>query len=581
MSVSLSRSVRFFDATLEPMPRSSADSVPQLRTDVLVIGSGGAGMYAAIEAARQGRSVILADRSLIGRGGATVMAQMTVAVGLEEDGLDDPAHHYADTLAAGRGLCDPAIARLLCEEGPARIREMDAWGVGWARENGAYKRAFAPGHDRPRCVYVDFLNTGPAVSKTLRTQLNRIPEIRRIGDMLVTALASRDGACVGATALHLSSGKPLSIAAGATIVATGGLTRMYRRNSASANMMGDGYALALAAGAELIDMEFVQFFPIGHLAPRLVGMDPIMWDPFRYKLGGRLLNGRREEFIDKYGSKDEGRYIVTRDVATYAIVKEVEAGRGSPHGGAYLSFEHCSEAELRGAGGPVIDRLAANGIDLTQQAVEVAPIAHYHMGGVRVDAAMATRVPGLYAAGEAVGGANGANRLSGNAITEALVFGRVAGASAAGYAARNAAAADGAAFAAETERLQMGRGAVDFNPAAMVEQLQSTMQDDVGPFRTEASLARALEALRALRAELAAVKPAAGRAYDTALADWLDLETMTRVGACVTAAALARTESRGAHQREDYPGMDEAWRVNQVLTLDGGQLRIERRPVPQ
>jgi succinate dehydrogenase / fumarate reductase flavoprotein subunit len=563
------------------MPRSSAESVPRLSADVLVIGSGGAGMYAAIEAARKGRKVILADRSLIGRGGATVMAQMTVAVGLDEDGLDDPAHHYADTLAAGRGLCDPAIARLLCDEGPARIREMDAWGVGWARENGAYKRAFAPGHDRPRCVYVDFLNTGPAVSKTLRTQLNRIPEIRRIGDVLVTALALREGVCVGATALHLSSGKPLSIAAGATIVATGGLTRMYRRSSASANMMGDGYALALGAGAELIDMEFVQFFPIGHLAPRLVGMDPIMWDPFRYKLGGRLLNGRREEFIDKYGSTDDGRYVVTRDVATYAIVKEVEAGRGSPHGGAFLSFEHCSEAALRGAGGPVIDRLAANGIDLTRQAVEVAPIAHYHMGGVRVDASMATRVPGLYAAGEAVGGANGANRLSGNAITEALVFGRVAGASAAAYAARNAARADAAAFRAEEARLRQGREPVDFNPAEMVESLQATMQDEVGPFRTEASLARALEALRATRSQLAGCKPAAGRAYDTALADWLDLETMTRVGECVSAAALARTESRGAHQREDYPAMDAAWRVNQLLTLAGGGLRIECRPVPQ
>jgi len=551
-----------------------------LTADVLVIGAGGAGMYAAIEAARAGRSVILVDRSLIGRGGATVMAQMTVAVALEEQGLDHWENHYADTLTAGRGLCDPTLAQLLCELGPARIREMDAWGVGWARENGEYKRAFAPGHDRPRCVYVDFLNTGPAVSRTLRARLNRTPEIRRIGELLVSELAARDGECIGATALHLPTGAPVSIAAGATIVATGGLTHMYRRNSASLNMSGDGYALALAAGAELVDMEFVQFFPIGHLAPRLIGMDPIMWDPFRYKLGGRLLNGAREEFIHKYGSEDDGRYVVTRDLATYAIEKEVAAGRGSPHGGAYLSFEHCSEAELRAAGGPVIDRLAANGIDLTKQAVEVAPIAHYHMGGVRVDTRMATRVPGLYAAGEAVGGANGANRLSGNAITEALVFGCQAGASAAAHAARGRLRADAMTFDAARKRIVAGGPAREFNPAALIEAVQSTMQDDVGPFRTQASVEHALAMLGALRKELPGLKPAAGTAFDGTLVDWYDLETMTLVGQCVATAALARTESRGAHQREDFPGLDAQWGVNQVITRAEGDLRVEKRAVP-
>src|SRR3954451_12448364 len=402
--------------------------------DVLVIGSGAAGMYAAIEAAREGCTVLLADRSLIGRGGATVMAQMTVAAAIGEEVPDHWHHHFDDTIAAGHGLCDENLARLLCEEGPDCIRQMDEWGVGWTRRDGHIAQAMAPGHDRKRCVYVDFLNTGPAVSKTLRAAVQRVPEIRRTGDLLVTDLAIRDGVCVGAHALHTATGEAVSIAAKATIIATGGLTRLYQRNSASANMGGDGYSLALRAGAELIDMEFVQFFPIGHLAPRLIGMDPIMWDPLRYKLGGRLLNGAMQEFTSRYGSDESGRYILTRDLATYAIMKEVEAGRGSPHGGAYLSFQHCSKHQLQAAFGPVIDRLAANNIDLTTTAIEVAPIAHYHMGGVRVDAQMQTRVPGLLAAGEAVGGANGANRLSGNAITEALVFGRRAGRTAAARA---------------------------------------------------------------------------------------------------------------------------------------------------
>src|SRR3954467_12048554 len=390
-------------------------------------------MYAALAAARAGSRVLLVDRSLIGRGGATVMAQMTVAVAVGEEEPHHWEHHLADTLNAGRALCDPALSQLLWEDGPKCIREMDAWGIGWARKDGHLSQVHAPGHDRKRCVYVDFLNTGPAVSKTLRARVQRTPEIQRIGDVLVTDLAVENSCCLGAHALHTATGQAVSIAAKATIIATGGLTRLYARNSASANMGGDGYALALRAGAELVDMEFVQFFPIGHLAPRLVGMDPIMWDPFRYKLGGKLLNAEMQEFLN-----EDGRYVSARDHATHAILEEVAAGRGTPHGGAWLSFRHRSEAELRSAFGPIIDRLAENGIDLTRQAIEVAPIAHYHMGGIRADTDMQSSVPHLFAAGEAVGGANGANRLSGNAITEAFTFGRRAGLRAAALAAKTA-----------------------------------------------------------------------------------------------------------------------------------------------
>ena len=252
----------------------------------------------------------------------------------------------------------------------------------------------APGHDRPRCVYVDFLNTGPAVSKTLRTAVNRIAGIRKAGDLCVVDLVVHDGEVAGAVALHAGPGEPVPSPPRRPIIATGGLTRLYRRNSASANMGGDGYALALRAGARLIDMEFVQFFPIGHLAPRLIGMDPIMWDPFRYKLGGRLLNGDGEEFTARYGV-DRGRQLRSaRDLATYAITKEVEAGRGSPHGGVYLSFQHCSEAAARAPSGRSSTAWPANGIDLTKMPVEVAPIAHYHMGGIAADAQMADRAAG-------------------------------------------------------------------------------------------------------------------------------------------------------------------------------------------
>ena len=548
-----------------------------VETDVLIIGAGGAGMYAAIEAARDGASVLLADRSLIGRGGATVMAQMTVAVALGDETPDHWTYHLHDTLAAGRGLCNETLARLLCEEGPDCIRAMDAWGVGWARRDGHIAQAMAPGHDRPRCAYVDFLNTGPAVSKTLRTVVNKTHGIRKAGDLLIIDLVRVDGEVAGAVALHLASGNAVTIAAKATIVATGGLTRLYRRNSASANMGGDGYALALRAGASLIDMEFVQFFPIGHLAPRLIGMDPIMWDPFRYKLGGRLLNGLGQEFTSRYGSNEDGAYVLTRDLATYAIIKEVEAGRGSPHGGAYLSFEHCSEAALREAFGPVIDRLAANHIDLTQMPVEVAPIAHYHMGGIAVDTAMATGIPGLFAAGEAVGGANGANRLSGNAVTEALVFGRRAGASAAAHAAarvtqpfRQHAALDAVALALADR--EAGRD--EPNSADLIVELQNAMADEVGPFRTGAKLERAIARLDRLARDVGE-RPFGDRApFDMPRIDWLDLRNMVLVARTVAETARLRVESRGAHQREDFPGMLPEWRVNQVVRWHSGRLNI-------
>ena len=553
-----------------------------LESDVLVIGAGGAGMYAALEAARAGASVILADRSLIGRGGATVMAQMTVAVALGEQTPDSWEYHLADTLAAGRGLCNESLSAMLCQDGPARIREMDAWKVGWAREGDHIAQIHAPGHDRARCVYVDVLSTGPAVSRTLRTQLNLASGIRRIGDLAIVDIVMRDGRACGAVAVHLSTGETVTLAAKSVIIATGGLTRLYRRNSASFNMGGDGYALALRAGAQLIDMEFVQFFPIGHLAPRLVGMDPIMWDPFRYKLGGKLLNGDLQEFEEDYATLDtrsDGKYVLTRDRATYAISKEVEAGRGSPAGGAYLSFQHVPDAELRRAFGPVIDRLAANGIDLTKQLVEVAPIAHYHMGGIRVDETMQSTIPGLYACGEAIGGANGANRLSGNAITEAFVFGARAGQAAAKNAASASSHWSDAAAAPTVDLLRSADKRDTPNLAVAVTDLQALMADKVGPFRTEEKLEEAILEIDRMASELGAAPPSSGMSFDPLLIDWLDLRNMLQVAKAVAVPALARKESRGAHQRDDHPGLEEAWTLNQIITLDGGEIALERASI--
>ena len=559
----------------------------EIGADVLVVGAGGAGMYAAIAAARAGARVLLTDKSMVGRGGATIMAQMTVAAAVAEQGPDDWTRHLADTLEAGRGLVDERLAALLCEGAVERIREMDEWKVGWARDaDGRMCQVSAPGHEVPRCVYVDFLNTGPAVAQCLRRQSARTPGITKASGLVVTDLVTNDGVIAGAAGFSLEDGAPVAVASRAVVLATGGLTRLYRRNSASANMTGEGYALALRAGADLVDMEFPQFFPIGHLAPRLVGMDPIMWDPFRYKLGGRLLDAAGEEFVHRYGGEDEGRYVTTRDIISYAITKEAEAGRATPGGGVFLSFEHLGERELREAFGPVIDRLAANGIDLTRRPIEVSPIAHYHMGGVRVDATMATRVPGLYAAGESVGGASGANRLSGNAIPEALVFGETAGRHAARSALGGSSAWSPEAARPHLDRLAAnggGRrqsGKPGHNAGSALGELRAELADlmweNVGVLRTGAGLSEALDRIRALKVRVQAIPVPGEGPYNLARQDWFDLRGGLMAAESVALAALHRTESRGAHQREDHPETDPGQARSQVVRLDsGGRIACE------
>ncbi len=552
--------------------------MPHLSTDVLIVGAGGAGMYAAISAARTGASVLLLDKGQVGRGGATIMAQMTVAVALSEQEPDSVELHLEDTLKAGRGLCTEALAALVCAEGPKRIHEMEQWGTRWARQDGHIKQEMAPGHSVKRCCYVDFLNTGPAVAATLRRKVSEIPAIRRISNLAVVEILVRDGRTLGAVALSLVNGELMAIQAKAVVLAAGGLTKLFQRNSASANMGGEAYALALWAGAELIDMEFVQFFPIGHLAPRLVGMDPILWDPFRYKLGGKLLNGRFDEFIDRYGSTDFGEYNATRDVAAYAILKEVEARRGTPHGGAYLDFRHLSEAQLRTAFGPVIDRLLANGIDLTKMPVEVGPMAHYHMGGIRVDVNMKTRVEALYAAGEAVGGSNGANRLSGNAITEAFVFGERAGASAAGATAHARAEWHDTLADQTIARLKSLRQTPAENgiaPIALQVELQRLMWEQAGPFRTGDRLASALSRIEAMqKKDLPECRVGSEQPFNPDLHDWFELRAMLMTAETVVRSALARTESRGAHQREDFPVADYRLLKNQVIEIKDGEMTL-------
>jgi succinate dehydrogenase/fumarate reductase flavoprotein subunit len=551
-----------------------------LKTDVLIIGAGGAGMYASIAAAQSGKNILLADKSLISRGGATIMAQMTVAAAIGHEEADHWTHHLDDTIKSGQGLCNEELSSILCEEAVDRILEMSDWKTDWAGKDNRMSQVMAPGHSVKRCCYVDFLNTGPAISRTLRGEVAKQPNIKRASGLNIIDIIVDNNIVKGAIGLDIETGSYITIDTNAVVLAAGGLTRIFSRNSASLNMGGDAYALALRAGAELIDMEFVQFFPIGHLAPRLVGMDPIMWDPFRYKLGGRLLNGNREQFIENYGGADGKSYTVGRDLASYAIIKEVEAGRGSPNGGAWLSFEHVPKVELESAFGPIIKKLAENNIDLTKNAIEVSPIAHYHMGGIKVNTKMQTRIHGLFAAGEAVGGANGANRLSGNAIPEAFVFGKRAGQYSSEYTCKKTilTTSDGvAALSKVLTKHKIDNILINDNKAIRVTSIMKKLQDimwtDVGVIRTRKSLTNALDLIHNLNANyFSKILPPDNTVYNKQLMDWLDLRNSLLCAEAVCLSACNRKESRGAHQMEDIPITLTEFEKNQVIEMNNGSL---------
>jgi succinate dehydrogenase/fumarate reductase flavoprotein subunit len=556
--------------------------VTTLKTEVLVVGGGAAGMFAALYASRNDARVILLDKNIVGRGGASIMAQMTCASALGEVEPDSPEVHLKDTLEAGRGLCNEALAALLCEASPDRIRELAVWNVDWARQpNGKINQVKAPGHTKRRCVYVDFLCTGAAICAALRLQVSRDAGIKVHNSICLTDMVIEGGEVVGAVGFDIATAEPVIIRCDAVILCSGGMMKLFQRTTAPNNNSGDGLGIALRAGANLIDIEFLQFYPNGHLAPRMVGLDPTTWEPTRVKLGGRLINGNGEEFLSKYGEQGGDGYNTTRDLLTHAIYREVAAGRGSPHGGVYLSFQHIPASELEKALGPVLDIFARNRIDLTKGPVEVFPIAHYQMGGIEVDIDMQTRVPGLYAAGEIVGGANGANRLSGNALPEAMAFGGRAGEAAARAAkkSKNSGACDDITGREQLDVImrakeKTGRTVKGNTPANLLSELKKLMWIKVGAFRTEDDLVEARDSIRRMRSEeLDEAEISAHTVHNLSLVEWFELRNGLQAAEAVTVAANNRRESRGAHQRVDFPQTLASYDVNQRVSLVDGEIR--------
>lgn len=587
-----------------------------IQYDVLVIGAGGAGLRAAIEARAMGASVGLVCKSLLGKA-HTVMAEGGVAAALSNvDDRDSWEVHFADTMRGGQYLNNCRMAELHAKEAPARVRELEAWGALFDRSpDGRILQRNFGGHAYPRLAHVGD-RTGLEMIRTLQDYAIH-QEIEVHMECAVIELLTDGERVVGAFAFDRDRGTFKVFRAKAVVLATGGIGKAYRITSNSWEYTGDGHALAYHAGAALIDMEFVQFHPTGMVwPPSVAGI--LVTEGVRGE-GGVLRNSLGERFMFSdippayrnqtadneeegwrytQGDKDARRppELLTRDHVARCIVREVKEGRGSPHGGVFLDISWIKE-RLPTAAEHIKRKLPSMyhqfkelaDIDITEEPMEVGPTTHYVMGGVRVDAySQMTDVPGLFAAGECAAGLHGANRLGGNSLSDLLVFGKRAGEYAARFAQENSAGEiprDHTARVARTALEPFDRG-VDTdsaeNPFEIQQDLQKMMQDQVGIVRNEHDIQAAVERIGRLweRAERVAVS--GNREYNPGWHTALDLRNLLTYSEAIARSALARKESRGAHTRLDYPDKDEKLgKLSVVIRKNSdGDLEVSWEPVP-
>jgi succinate dehydrogenase / fumarate reductase flavoprotein subunit len=586
--------------------------------DVLIIGSGGAGLRAAIEASAGGVSVGVVCKSLLGKA-HTVMAEGGIAAALANvDDRDNWKVHFSDTMRGGQYVNNWRMAELHAKEAPARVRELEAWGAVFDRtpDGRILQRNFG-GHKYPRLAHVGD-RTGLEMIRTLQDHgIHRGMEVHM--ECTVVTLLKDGDRVVGAFGYERERGRFKLFKAKAVVLATGGIGRAYKITSNSWEYTGDGHSLAYHAGAQLIDMEFVQFHPTGMVWPPSV-MGILVTEGVRGE-GGILTNkeGKRfmfEEIPEAYRGQtandpEEGwRYcqgdknarrppeLLTRDHVARCIVREIKAGRGSPHGGVFLDIAWLKE-KIPNAADHIKKKLPSMyhqfkqlaDIDITQEPMEVGPTTHYIMGGVRVNAAsQMSTVPGLFAAGECAAGINGANRLGGNSLSDLLVFGKRAGEFAAKFALESKPGAIDSAqvdAAARTALAPFERGSTSTpgkdGPYQIQHELQEMMQDLVGIVRKESEMVRALEGIHALWERAKRVGVYGNREYNPGWHTALDLVNLLTAAEAITCSAIERKESRGAQFREDYPNKDDALgKINIVLHKGAdGSMQIRREPIPE
>lgn len=536
------------------------------QTDILIIGGGLAAMMAALETADSPLSVLMVSKGAVGNSGATLMAYANFAAVLpegEERG-DTVSSHAEETCAAGAGINDPDLVRTLAANAPGDLLLLEQLGLNFIKREGRFDLRKPPGHLRPRTVFTvnpgyPMHIRGKSITAPLRQRLVERSTPRMEGISIVK-LVLENGRIAGALGVRRSSGEMVAVECRAVILAGGGGGFLYEKNTNPGGITGDSYALAMEAGCPLRDMEFVQFFPCVHLgSPRILISSPILSD------GAVLRNREGDRFLARY--EPERMELATRDAVSQAIYREIRQG-GGINGGVYLDITGVPRELLAFRFPDLIAAFAKRGIDLHTQPILVAPAAHFFMGGVAIDPACRTAVAGLYVAGEASGGIHGANRLSGNGLSDALVFGRIAGRSAVRYvgeqerisapdeAFRPAAGQSGPAIG--RERIQTLRGA-----------LKKTMWEEAGIVRRGAGLAGALTRMEAWQNALEEGQPE--RPEDRGA--FFELRSMLLASRAVASAALFREESRGAHFREDFPDTKAEWVKSVYTRLEGGKIR--------
>jgi succinate dehydrogenase / fumarate reductase, flavoprotein subunit len=548
--------------------------------DVLVIGAGGAGLRAAIAAAEHGARTALVCKSLLGKA-HTVMAEGGIAAAFGNVEADDNWRiHFQDTMFGGKYLNNWHMAELHAKEAPDRVRELEEWGGVFDRtpDRKMAQRAFG-GHTHRRLVHIGD-RTGLELIRTLQDKAVHA-DIDVFMECTITRLLKSGDRVCGAFGYRRADGEYVTFAARSVVLGTGGAGKCWRITSNSWECTGDGYALAYEAGAELIDMEFVQFHPTGMVwPPGVIGL--LVTEAVRGE-GGILRNATGERFMERYDPKR--LELSTRDVVARAIYTEVKEKRGSPHGGVFLDVSHLPADTVRRKLPSMYDQfMELAGVDITREPMEVGPTAHYMMGGVRIEAETgASTVPGLFASGECSGGMNGANRLGGNSLSDLLVFGRRAGEGAtAGAAAAPAPEIDDRQLAdADDEMTRYRTGPGDEDPYRLHADLQAMLQLDAGIYRDQTGLTAAASALDALERRAAdARSPSSETAYNPGWHLCRDLRNMLIVARAVTRGALMREESRGAHSRLDFPDYSDYWGEHNVVIHKGEDgMQLEPRPV--